>query len=205
MGQLIIATEKKLSRHLLISERRVRELFKEFKYAPGQYDYLKCVKKYIEQMKSDTGEFITQKSLSEILSLTEKRVRNLTEQKILISNENNKYHLKTNVQNYINKKVNEITDKKNEENNKLKAIQRETQEFKLKILRDEFYPDDVVRGTLSDMLIKFKSQLLSTSRKITIEIEQGEKPDIKKIVEKHVLKTLEELEKYDPPSNKGDK
>jgi hypothetical protein len=58
---------------------------------------------------------------------------------------------------------------------------------------------------LSDMLMKFKSQLLSTSRKITIEIEQNEKANIKKIVEKHILKSLEELEKYDPPSNKGDR
>ena len=202
MGEIIIASENRLAKDLLISERRVRELFKEFKYASGEYYYAKCVKKYISQIKSDTGDFVTQKSLSEILSLTEKSVRNLTEQKILICKENNKYHLKTNVNIYISYKVSEIRKKGSEESNKLKAIQRESQEFKLKILKDEYYSDEIIKNILIDMLLKFKSKLLSTSRKITIEIEQDEKCDIKEVIDKHILGALNELEKYNPPSNK---
>lgn len=150
MGKLFIISEEKLANQFLITERQVRSLFKNFKCGPGDYDYVECVKKYIEQIKNKNGDH-------------------------------------------------------NLEDQKLKKAKRKTQEFNLKILEDKYYPDHIVRGALSDMLIKFKSQLLSTSRKITIEIEQNENPDIKKIVEKHVLKTLEELEKYNPPSNKGDK
>ncbi|WP_028856095.1 hypothetical protein [Psychrilyobacter atlanticus] len=150
MGQTILISEKQLAKQFLITERQVRSLFKNFKYAPGEYLYKECVKEYIKQIKSKHGDH-------------------------------------------------------NLEDQKLKKAKRETQEFNLKILKDEYYPDHIVRGALSDMLIKFKSQLLSASRKIIIEIEQKENPDIKKIVEKHVLKSLEELEKYNPPSNKGDK
>ncbi len=196
MGQLIIASEKKLAKDLLISERRVRELFKEFKYAPGEYEYVKSIKKYLKTIKVDGIEHVTLKTLADILCVSEKTIRNLTKENILQKSENGNYNLKTNIKNYF---------LENNESNKLKVVQRETQELKLSILKDEYYPDHVVRGVLSDMLIKFKSQLLSTSRKIAIEVEQNEEPDIKKIVEKHVLKALEELEKYDPPSNKGGK
>jgi len=196
MSQLIIASEKKLAKDLLISERHVRSLFKEYKYAPGEYEYIKCVKKYLKTIKVDGVEHVTLKLLADILCVSEKTIRNLTKENILQKSENGNYNLKTNIKKYF---------LENNESNKLKVIQRETQELKLKILKDEYYPDHIVRDILSDMLIKFKSQLLSTSRKITIEIEQNEKADIKKVVEKHILKSLEELEKYAPPSNKGDR
>lgn len=200
MGNIILIDEKQLAEDLLISERRVRELFKEFKYAPGEYIYPKCIRKYIKQVKTDTGEYLTLKSLGEVLGLTERTIRNLTDQSILKRGKNKKYHLKTNVQNYLENYI-----KKTEEGNKLKAVQREMQEFKLKILKDEYHSAEIINELLADIFIKFRSQLLSSSRKIAVEIEQNENVNIKETVEKRILKALDELSRYNPPSNKGDK
>lgn len=51
MGQLILIGEVRLAKQLLITERQVRSLFKEYKYAPGEYRYIKCVEKYIFELK----------------------------------------------------------------------------------------------------------------------------------------------------------
>ena len=150
MGELILITEARLAKQFLITERQVRSLFKEYKYAPKEYLYTKCVKKYISQLKSRKPD-------------------------------------------------------ESEEAEKLKKIKRETQEFKLKILKDEYHSEEIIRDLLADIFIKFRSQLLSSSRKIAVEIEQNEDGNIKKIVEKHILKALEEMSRYDPSSNKGEK
>lgn len=150
MGQLILINEARLAKQFLITERQVRSLFKEYKCAPGEYLYTKCVKKYISQLKTRKGD-------------------------------------------------------ESEETEKLKKIKRETQEFKLKILKDEYHSEEIIRDLLADIFIKFRSQLLSSSRKIAVEIEQTEDGNTKEIVEKHILKVLEELNRYNPPSNKGDR
>ncbi len=193
MGELIIASEKRIAKDLLISERRVRELFKEFKFAPGEYKYIDCVKKYLNLIKSDGVEHVTLKTLSEILCVSEKTVRNLTEEGTLRKSDNGTYSLKANIKKYF---------LENNEANKLKKIKRESEELKLKILKDEYHPESIVRNILADMLLKFKSQLLNTSRKISIEIEQSEDPNVKDIMEKHILESLSVLSNYDPPSNK---
>lgn len=144
---------------------------------------------------------ISEKQLAKQFLITERQVRTLFKK---FKHEPGEYVYRECVEEYI-KQIKSKSGDHNIEDQKLKKAKREIQEFNLKILKDEYYPDDVVRGMLSDMFIKFKSQLLSTSRKITIEIEQKENPNTKEIVEKHILKALGELEKYDPPSNKGDK
>ena len=194
MAKIVLISEKQLAKDLLISERHVRSLFKEYKYAPGEYRYPECVRKYLKTLKLDGIEHITLKSLADILCISEKTVRNLTEENILQKGENGNYNLKTNIKNYF---------LENNESNKLKVIQRETQEFKLKILKDEYHSAEIIRDLLADIFIKFRSQLLSSSRKIAVEIEQNENENIKEIVEKHILKALEELNRYNPPSNKG--
>lgn len=197
MENIILISEKQLAKDLEITERRVRELFKEHKYAPGEYKYPECIRKYIKQMRADTGDFLTQKSLAETLNLSEKTIRTLTEKNILKKAKNGKYNLKINIQNYLENYI-----RKNEESNKLKKIQRETQEFKLNILKDEYYPDHVIRHMLSDMMIKFKKQLIGSSRKIAIDLEQNPDNDVKETIEKNLLMTLDEFTNYRPPSNK---
>ena len=74
-------------------------------------------------------------------------------------------------------------------------------ELKLKVYEDKYHEDEVVRYILSDMLVKFKGKLMSTIRKIDNELENNKNKKRIDILEKHILGTLTELSKYDPPSN----
>lgn len=191
MGKTI-ATEKILSNDLNISERHVREIFKEFKTG-GYYDYRACIQKFIGNSKLNTSEEVTQKVLSDLLGVSEKTIRNLTRENVLEKNEKEMYNLKFNFKKYI-EKINK--------SNELREIKAESEKVKLEILKDEYLPVDHVKYVLSDMFMKFKTYLLSIGRKAAIEVEQEEAADIKKIINKHMIKALEELSKFEPMSNK---
>lgn len=191
MGKTL-ATAKILATDLSISERHVTEIFREFRIGE-YYDYRACTRKYLSDLKTDTIESVTQKTLSELLGVSQKTIRNLTSENVLEKNEKEMYNLKQNFKKYIDR-----TSKSNE----LNLIKVESEKMKLEILKDEYLPVWIFRDMLSDMTLKFRSYLLGVSRKITIEIEQVEKPNIKKIVEMKILKAIDELSKFDPPSNK---
>lgn len=191
MGKTI-ATEKILANDLNISERHVREIFKEFKTG-GYYDYRACIQKFIGNSKLNTSEEVTQKQIGDLFGVSEKTIRNLTNENVLEKNEKEMYNLKFNFKKYI-EKINK--------SNELREIKAESEKMKLKILKDEYLPVEIVRDMLSDMTLKFRSYLLGVSRKIEIEIEQEEAPNINKIVESKILKALDELSNFDPPSNK---
>ena len=70
----------------------------------GTYPLVKCFKKYIQQSRGDQGEYVTQKTLAEILGISEKTVRKLEEHHVLRRNENGKYGLKENLKNYLQSK-----------------------------------------------------------------------------------------------------
>lgn len=45
----VIASENRLSKLFLFSERKCRDYFKTAKYTPGKYDLLKCIEIYVEK------------------------------------------------------------------------------------------------------------------------------------------------------------
>ncbi|MGB6129213.1 MAG: hypothetical protein WBG30_10710 [Psychrilyobacter sp.] len=191
MGKTL-ATENILSKDLNISERHVREIFKEFKTGE-YYDYRACVQKFVRNSKLDTSENVTQKKISDLFGVSEKTIRNLTSENILEKNEKEMYNLKLNFKKYI-EKINK--------NNELREIKAESEKMKLKILKDEYLPVYVITDALKETIFNFRNYLLGISQKITIEIEEKENPNINKIVENRILKALEELSKFDLTSNK---
>lgn len=184
--------EELLAKLLKVTDRYVRDVFKEYKLPNGNYKLIKCVQKHIEESRSDMGTYVNLKTLSDILGVTERTVRNLTEKKVLIKNDNDKYELKENIKNYLMDAS---------EGAKKTKAQRKMIELKLKVYEDKYHEDEVVRYILSDMLVKFKGKLISTIRKIDNELENNKNKKRIDILEKHILGTLTELSKYDPPSN----
>lgn len=190
---MILATEKQLSNILNISDRRVRELFKNSKLETGDYPLIKCVKDYINQTRSGDVNFVNLKTLAEILGVSDKTVKTLTNQGILIKNTDDKYDLKENLRNYL---------LSTDERNKKKAVEREYQEFRMNILKDKYHSDDDVRYILTDILIKFKSKIQGTAIKIDAEIDDVAKNERLNYLKNTLIECLEELSKYDPPSNR---
>lgn len=191
---MILSNEKQLSTILNISDKRVRELFKYQKLDNGQYPLVKCVMEYINQTRNGDINLVTLKTLSEILSLSEKTVRELTNRGVLKKNDDDKYDLKDSIKRYL-----EVTD----ERNKKKIAERELQEYKLEILKDKYHSDEDVKYILTDLFIKFKARLLGTAIKIDKEIDDISEKERLNYLKNTLIETLEELAEYNPPSNKS--
>lgn len=189
---MIEIDEKALAKLLQVSDRWVRDIFEEFEISPGVYNLIKCVQKFISNTKNETGTYVNLKTLADILGLTERTVRNLTERKILVKNDLDKYELKENIKSYL---------KDNSTKAQKEVAQTKMLELRYKVYQDKFHEDAIVEFILSDMMLKFKGRLVATVRKIANELEHNPEKDKIEIIEKHILGTLIELSKYDPPSN----
>ena len=190
---MILANEKQLSKVLNISDRRVRELFKDYKSENGSYPFVKCVTEFISQTRNGDINLVTQKTLAEILGLSEKTVKELANRGVLEKNTNGHFNLKDNLKRYLTV---------NDERNKKKAVEREYQEFRMDILKDKYHSDEDVRYILTDILIKFKSKIQGTAIKIDAEIDDVGKNERLNYLKNTLIECLEELSKYDPPSNR---
>jgi len=194
MGEnMILANEKQLSKILNISDRRVRELFKDYKSENGSYPLIKCVTEFINQTRSGDINLVTQKTLAEILGLSEKTVKELANRGVLEKNSNGQFDLKDNLKRYLT-----VTD----ERNKKKAVERELQQYKLEILQDKYHLDEDVKYVLTDILIKFKAKLQATAVKIDNEVNDISEADRLDYLKNTLINCLEELANYEPPSNR---
>lgn len=190
---MIVISEEQLARLLQITPRYVRDIFEEFRVGEKDYNLLKSVSKYITQSRSDVGTYVNLKTLADILGVTERTVRNLTEKKVLTKNENDKYELKENIKSYL---------KSNSDVAKMNEAKRKMLELRYEVLQDKYHEDAVVEYILSDMLLKFKARLNSCVRKIDNDIENYPERNRVEIISEHIFSTLEELAEYEPPSNK---
>ncbi|WYL12178.1 hypothetical protein KST14_05705 [Fusobacterium animalis] len=194
MGEnMILANEKQLSKILNISDRRVRELFKDYKSENRSYPLIKCVTEFINQTRSGDINMVTQKTFAEILGLSEKTVKELANRGVLEKNSNGQFDLKDNLKRYLTV---------NDERNKKKAVERELQQYKLEILQDKYHLDEDVKYVLTDILIKFKARLQATAIKIDNEITEISEADRLDYLKNILIDCLEELANYNPPSNR---
>jgi len=192
-GIMIFANEKQLSKVLNISDRRVRELFKDYKSENGSYPLIKCVTEFINQTRNGDINLVTQKTLAEILGLSEKTVKELANRGVLEKNSNGQFDLKDSLKKYLT-----VTD----ERNKKKAVEREYQQYKLEILQDKYHLDEDVKYVLTDILIKFKAKLQATAVKIDNEVNDISEADRLDYLKNTLINCLEELANYEPPSNR---
>lgn len=190
---MIVISEEQLARLLQVTPRYVRDIFEEFKVGEKEYNLLKSVSKYITQSRSDVGTYVNLKTLADILGVTERTVRNLTEKNILTKNENEKYELKENIKSFL---------KSNSDVAKMNEAKRKMLELRYEVLQDKYHEDAVVEYILSDMLLKFKARLNSCVRKIDNDIENYPERNRIEIISKHILLALAELSNYEPPSNR---
>lgn len=183
----ILAKSTTISDILGISERHVRDIFTEEK--DGRYDLLLCIKDYLKRARLDTGEYVSEKTLAEIIGVTDKTIRNLTARNILSRNDEGKYHLKENLKAYM---------KANDENIKLKKAQRMMTEFKLKEYKREYHKASDIELIMTQLLVGFKSKLLGMARKMSAELKQNDEKKWEEVIDKHCREALLELSQYDP-------
>lgn len=140
--------------------------------------------------------------LANIIGISERRVYDLLKEEIFKQCEKGKYDLAVNVQAYIKYKesgTNNDKEKFKEEQLKLLIANREKAELEVAIKKGEVHKSEDVEAVMNDIVIYFRSKMLSIPSKLPLRLAGESKPaKIKEILDEAVNEALEELKDYDP-------
>ncbi|WP_058953171.1 hypothetical protein [Clostridium tyrobutyricum] len=166
----------------------------------------------IANKKIDSVDTVTVSSsvLADLFGLTERRVRQLAEEGIIVKVKRGRYDLSTSVRNYVIhlKTNNDLKEDKTKkeldievENALLTKAKREKVELELAAMRGDMHFSSDVERVMNDMLANFRAKLLSLPTKIApLLINIGEVGDIQDVIRSNILEVLNELSNYDPES-----
>lgn len=153
---------------------------------------------------------VNQKELAQCLGVSTRRIRQLKEEGLFRVGQLEKgYLLEQCIQEYIDYKINAETGRrasisKEEVQAEHEEVKRQISLLKLRKLRRELHEAADVEAFLSDMLIRFKTRLLSIPQKLSMEVAGEE--DINAIAQKikEALEgALQELAEYNPDEIDG--
>ncbi|MDU4597476.1 MAG: hypothetical protein E6Y49_05880 [Clostridium sporogenes] len=168
--------------------------------------------KKIENVDSVT---VSSSVLADIFGLTDRRVRQLAEEGIIVKIKRGRYDLSSSVRNYIiHLKTNsdlkeDKTDKEIDydmEHALLERVKREKVELELAAMRGQMHHSEDVERVMNDMLSNFRSKLLALPTKASpMLIARDDIGSIQEILHNQILEVLQELSKYNPEDFYNDK
>ena len=154
------------------------------------------------------GMIYTRKIIAQVLTISEKRVKQLTDEGIIEEFSNGHYKLLPSVQAYIGYLQKQLSDDDeasdyNVEKAKLTRAKREDAELELQVKRNELHRASVVEFIMTNMIVAFKAKLEVLPYKVLPSIlgvpDGKEKPDrIADILKAAVEEALSELADYNP-------
>ncbi|MGO4890303.1 hypothetical protein ACJ2A9_21350 [Anaerobacillus sp. MEB173] len=146
---------------------------------------------------------VTTKEISEILSLSTRRIQQLANENALVKSSRGKFDLPASIIAYIDylvekEKPDEELDKYEEEAKWTRARRQKT-ELELQIMKGELHRSEDVKRVMNDMLGAFRARLLSLPSKTSPQIlGKTDIPAIKEILKDAVYEAMNELSDYDP-------
>lgn len=157
---------------------------------------------------------VSSKVLADIIQVSDRRIRQLADEGILVRSRQGRYLLKDSLRNYIvNLKVennmkqsgkptpeaslDEISDL-NTEKACHEHIKRQISELKLAVMKGKLYEEGNVEEVLNDMLTSFKQKLLGVPAKLSSLLENRDKKTINQILTDEMHSVLVELSNYNP-------
>jgi phage terminase Nu1 subunit (DNA packaging protein) len=148
---------------------------------------------------------VTQKELSHILGISERRIRQLRDGGMFsLAPGQRRHNLAACVQEYITYKVDSESqfgaaldlDQARAEHEMVKI---DISKLKLRKQRGELHEASVVEYVIRDMLIRFRNRLLSVPAKIApLVIGRSDVNEVADVLKDEVLEALSELSEYDP-------
>ena len=153
---------------------------------------------------------VTQKQLAEILNISARQVRELTnvhglfEREVVDGKKQKKYRLEKCVPEYLSFKLKGEAKggtfyNKEREQAEHEQIKKKISILKLRRLRRELHEAGDVEEYLTNMLMSFKSRLLLIPQKVApLIVGEDDINRISEVLEKEIFETLEELSEYDP-------
>lgn len=144
----------------------------------------------------------TVKAVAKWLDLSERRVRQLRDDKIITEYKPGLYDLKTANHQYINylRKNNPESESSidyNAERAKLVRAKRESQELELQLRRKEVHTTEDVEQVMTDTLVRFKTRLMAIPAKLSpILSKKKDQTEIFKMLKTAIDEALEELSDF---------
>lgn len=153
--------------------------------------------------KKWVGRVVTSSEIAEILGVTERRIRQLTNDGALAKISRGKYDLSDSIKAYIDYRIKtempeEELDKQREGALLLRA-KRMKAELELKRMEGKMHAAEDVETVMNKMLTSFRSRMLVIPHKIAPQLQMEEDMNvIKEKVKKEIYEALQELSEYDP-------
>lgn len=146
--------------------------------------------------------------LGKIIGVTERRVRQLAEEGILIRAAKGRYVLTDSLKAYILKLKISMESKGedpdveisiDEEKAIHEKVKRQMSELKLKIMQGELHKSEDVKNVMTDMLMSVKTKLLAMPSKLApMLVSRNDIGFVKDALNCEVIETLNELKEYNP-------
>ena len=146
--------------------------------------------------------------LGNIFGVTDRRIRQMAEEGIIVRAAKGRYNLVDSLKNYIlslklavdsNDSDNPDGELNFEEEKALhERVKRHISEMKLQTMKGELHKADDVRHVMTDMLSSFKIRLMNSPAKVAPVLEDRDAGYIKERLTSEVTEALNELKDYNP-------
>ncbi len=161
---------------------------------------------------------VSSKVLADIIGVSDRRIRQLADEGIIVRSRQGRYILKDSIRNYIvNLKV-ENSAKQQEHKRNLDEVEdlatekakhehtkRQISELRLALMKGKMYEEADVEMVLTDMLVTFKQKLLSLPAKLSARLENRDRAYINTTLTDEMNVVLMDLANYNPEDFKSDK
>ena len=146
--------------------------------------------------------------LGNIFGVTDRRIRQMAEEGIIVRAAKGRYNLVESLKNYIlslklavdsNDGDNPDGELNFEEEKALhERVKRHISEMKLQTMKGELHKADDVRHVMTDMLSSFKTRMMNIPAKVAPVLEDRDAGYIKERLTSEVTEALNELKDYNP-------
>ena len=146
--------------------------------------------------------------LGNIFGVTDRRIRQMAEEGIIVRAAKGRYNLVDSLKNYIlslklavdsNDSDNPDGELNFEEEKALhERVKRHISEMKLQTMKGELHKADDVRHVMTDMLSSFKTRMMNIPAKVAPALEDRDAGYIKERLTSEVTEALNELKDYNP-------
>lgn len=146
--------------------------------------------------------------LGNIFGVTDRRIRQMAEEGIIVRAAKGRYNLVDSLKNYIlslklavdsNDSDNPDGELNFEEEKALhERVKRHISEMKLQTMKGELHKADDVRHVMTDMLSSFKTRMMNIPPKVAPVLEDRDAGYIKERLTSEVTEALNELKDYNP-------
>ena len=149
---------------------------------------------------------VSSKVLADIIGVSDRRIRQLADEGIIVRSRQGRYILKDSIRNYIvNLKIENSAKQQEPKRSLDEHTKRQISELRLALMKGKMYEEADVEMVLTDMLVTFKQKLLSLPAKLSARLENRDRAYINTTLTDEMNVVLMDLANYNPEDFKSDK